>query len=482
MNLLKIIKDVELTKPFNGPDFEIQHITDDSREVRAGSMFVAVKGYEHDGHVYIDEAISNGAQVIVGEKDLTLPTTYVQVQNSKQALGKMLCEFYEHPSYNKKVIGVTGTNGKTTTSYMLKAAFEANGYSVGLIGTIEYFINGKSYKSKNTTPGTVKLQGLLHESQDDVVIVEISSHALKQHRVEGLRLDAAIFTNLDSEHLDYHHSMAEYFDSKFKIFSLLKSDGAAFVNIDDEWGGRAFALLREKNQTVYSVGVSSLADMIVSSNDRSVTVKSDNQLLALELKLPGMHNRFNAAFSLLVGEIFNLNRNKSVAALKQVENVSGRFEIINFPGNKTIVVDYAHTPKGFYHVLNTVKESGANKVIHVFGFRGSRDSSKRKAMMDETVKVSDQYILTCDDLNGTSENEMEQTLQDYHYQYQQGEVILDRTRAIEKAIATAGSGDWVVVTGKGHEAYKEAFDLGTTNDLETVETLKKREQEVLKSG
>lgn len=480
MNLNELLTNVDVIHHRNLDDINVDFITDDSREVKPGSMFVAVRGYEHDGHVYIDEAIQNGASVIVGEKDLELLVPYVQVRNSKKALGQILCQYYKQPSACKKVIGVTGTNGKTTTSYMLKAIFEQNNYSVGIIGTIEYFINGESRPSQNTTPGTAMLQKLLYESVDDVIIIEISSHALKQCRVEGVQLDAAIFTNLDSEHLDYHKSMTEYFESKFKIFDLLKPHGYALVNRDDEWGEKAYHLLREKGTHVYTVGTSSKADAQIHRQDTSVTLKAINTNVLLNLKMPGIHNRFNAAFSLMVGELFDLELSETVDALNHVEKVKGRFEVVNFPGNITVVVDYAHTPKGFYHCLNAVRESGANRIIHVFGFRGSRYSTKREVMMNESLKVSDYYILTFDDLNGSTEEEMRQILKYFHDHHgsSKGEVIPDRTIAIERAIKLANDGDWIIITGKGHEQYKGNFALGTKTDLETVETLMNRARQI----
>ncbi|WP_194840887.1 UDP-N-acetylmuramoyl-L-alanyl-D-glutamate--2,6-diaminopimelate ligase [Filobacillus milosensis] len=471
MKLFELLNHVDEPTQRDLEDIDITGVTDDSRDVKRGYMFVAVEGYNHDGHHYINEALENGASVVVGEQQLNLSAPYIQVNDTKRILGQMASHFYGHPSDQKIVIGVTGTNGKTTTSYMLKAVFEQNGYNCGLIGTIEYFINGESLPSKNTTPGAVTLQKLLHDSQDDVVIIEISSHALKQHRVAGVQLDEAIFTNLDSEHLDYHNSMQEYFESKFQIFNLLKENGYALLNSDDKWCRQAIEQLRDSKINVHTVGIKEENDVQIFEHHQNLHVKGATSNELLELKMPGLHNRYNAAFGLLTSEIFNLNRNESIQALNHVENIRGRFEIVYFPGNKKVVVDYAHTPKGFYHCLNTIRECGARRIIHVFGFRGARDPSKRLSMMKQSIEVSDYYILTFDDLNDTPENDMEQTLNQFHNQFgnNKGEVVTDRTLAIERAIELAGDGDWVVITGKGHESFKHDFKWGTKSDLETVE-------------
>ncbi|RPF53971.1 UDP-N-acetylmuramoyl-L-alanyl-D-glutamate--2,6-diaminopimelate ligase [Aquisalibacillus elongatus] len=478
MKLLNLLDNVDYKSQSNLDDITVVGITDDSREVKTGYLFVAIEGYQSDGHHYIEEAFDNGACAVIGEQDLEFEQ-YIKVSNSKQVLGQLVSRYYGQPSLNKKVIGVTGTNGKTTTSYMIKSVFEENGYSCGLIGTIEYYINGESKPSKNTTPGAVTLQKLLYESQDDVVVIEISSHALKQYRVEGVQLDGAIFTNLDSEHLDYHNSMQEYFESKLLIFEYLKPNGFALINTDDQWGAKARDTLLDKGINVFSVGVEPSHDVQIRLDKPSLHVKGATSDEQLSLKLPGLHNRFNAAFGMLISEIYKLNRQQSIAALNHVEKVNGRFEIVYFPGNIKVVVDYAHTPKGFFHCLNTVKECGARRIIHVFGFRGTRDPSKRIPMMKKSLQVSDYYILTLDDLNETSEDEMEKELVDYQNRFDSasGEVITDRTLAIERAIQLAEEGDWVVITGKGHEHYQQDFALGTKTDLETVEKVYNHIQE-----
>ncbi|GEL77970.1 UDP-N-acetylmuramoyl-L-alanyl-D-glutamate--2,6-diaminopimelate ligase [Tenuibacillus multivorans] len=473
MKLTDLLEDCDVLTERNLADIDVKGLTDDSREIEPGYVFIAVQGYSHDGHQYIDEAIKRGASVIIGERSLSLDIPYVQVKCSKKVLGEMVSRFYGNPSKDKIVIGVTGSNGKTTTSYMIKAIFDQNGYRSSLIGTIEYLINGKSSPSKNTTPGAVSLQRMLYECEDDVIIIEVSSHALKQHRVAGIQFDTVIFTNLDCEHLDYHHSMEDYFKAKSMIFDLLKKDGQAIVNTDDEWGRKAYQLLLKLGKPVLTVGTKPNQDIRILPDQHGVYIKGNKADETLELKIPGLHNRYNAAFAIMVGELIGLERQKSIYGLNHVEKVDGRFQIVYFPGNKNVVIDYAHTPNGFYHCLNTIKQCGARRIIHVFGFRGMRDRSKRLMMMKQTLDVSDYYILTFDDLNGIDPKEMEKTLFDFntHYDENRGDVITDRTLAIERAIELAREGDWVIITGKGHEQYKLDFEWGTKTDLETVETI-----------
>ncbi|MGM8214868.1 Mur ligase family protein [Bacillaceae bacterium W0354] len=238
MNFLKLLDDINYhykNKEELG-QLTLSGITDNSRDVKEGYLFVAVKGYQLDGHDFIQESIGRGAIAVIAEKPLPIRIPCIVVENTKELLGHLASSFYNHPSSNKKIIGITGTNGKTTISYMLKAALEEHEISCGLIGTIEYLINGKSKPSQNTTPGAIHLQRMLAESLDEVVIIEVSSHALQQGRVNGVLFDLCVFTNLDGEHLDYHENMNKYFETKYLLFEKLKSHGAAIVNIDDEWG------------------------------------------------------------------------------------------------------------------------------------------------------------------------------------------------------------------------------------------------------
>ncbi|MFC0014040.1 MULTISPECIES: UDP-N-acetylmuramoyl-L-alanyl-D-glutamate--2,6-diaminopimelate ligase [Allobacillus] len=476
MNIEKILNGISYKNPYNESidHIDILGITDDSREVQEGFMFIAVNGEKIDGHQYIDEAIENGASVIVGERPEPLEkSVYLSVEQSKSVLGIIAKNFYDTANKKQQIIGITGTNGKTTTSYMLKAALEAQGYQCGVVGTIQNIVNGQAFKTINTTPNPLKLHQLLHKSEDDVMIVEVSSHALKQDRVKGVIFDVAIFTNLEKEHLDYHATMEDYFETKYQLFKQLKKNGLAIVNRDNSWGEIVYRRLKEQSYDLKTISTEADASILLDFEQSTIQF-SNEKAIPFELKMPGEHNRLNAAMTLLVCEYFGLNREKSMDVLRHFASLPGRFESIHFPGNKRIVIDYAHTTKGIIYCLKAARECVAKRVIHVFGFRGNRDESKRADMLINSAMYSDQYILTLDDLNEQTEEEMIQVLYDYHekYGHSQGKIIPDRTLAIKEAIEAAGEGDIVLVTGKGHESYKQPFQLGTSSDRETAEKLK----------
>ncbi len=474
MHLLSLLKDLNIfyTEEAELADIYISGIADDSRQVGQGYLFVACKGHEKDGHEFIEEAIERGAVAIVAESFVNLGVPCIVVKDTKMLLGSLVSQFYGNPSKEKIIIGITGTNGKTTTCYMIKFVLEAHGYRCGLIGTIEYVINGESHPSKNTTPGAVQLQKLLHESRDDVIVIEVSSHALKQGRVNGVDFDLCLFTNLDGEHLDYHDNMDDYFETKYMLFEKMKEAGQVIVNVDDEWGRKLYERLLRKGIPALSIGKGRLNDLKLVSDGDYFNLKN-GVTLKIDLALPGLHNKYNAAFTVLVAFLMNLEWEKTLHALKNLKRIPGRFELFQLHGDVTVVVDYAHTAKGFYYCLNAIRECGAKRIFHVFGFRGNRDKKKREAMINNSVSISDYYILTFDDLNNVSDEEMEEELIYFYETFGKGkgEIITDRTLAIQKAISLASAGDWVVITGKGPEMYTKEFNLKTKTDVETVEKL-----------
>ena len=453
---------------------EIIDITDDSRDVREGYLFIAVNGENIDGHQYIEEAIENGASLIIGDREMkTEGVPYIRVGNSKEVVGLMARNFFQTDQKNKRVVGVTGTNGKTTTSYMVKEVLETHGFQCGVIGTIQNIVNGQAFETINTTPNPIKLHRLLNQSYDDVMIIEVSSHALKQHRVKGVEFDVAIFTNLEREHLDYHATMEDYFETKFRIFKQLKPQGTAIMNRDNSWGEVVYRRLQNQPCQVKTISTDADSTIQLPINQSSIRFPGEAEI-EFELLMPGEHNRLNAAMTLLVSEAFGLERKKSVDVLRSFTALPGRFESIYFPGNRRVVIDYAHTTKGIYYCLKAAKECRPKRIIHVFGFRGNRDESKRSDMLIHSAMLSDYYILTFDDLNEIPEEKMENTLHSYQEQYggTHGEVVTDRSLAIKRAIDLAEPGDMVVITGKGHERYQQDYELGTVSDRDTVEKLK----------
>ncbi|WP_047982425.1 MULTISPECIES: UDP-N-acetylmuramoyl-L-alanyl-D-glutamate--2,6-diaminopimelate ligase [Ornithinibacillus] len=452
----------------------IDGIAYSSSDININYVFVAIKGHNADGHDYIKDAINNGACLVVGEKEIDdLPIPYVQVDDSRKTLGILSRNFYRDPSKNKIMIGITGTNGKTTTSHLLKHILESNGKTCSLIGTIQNIINGEIKNSTNTTPSSLDLHKLIAESKDEVIIIEISSHGLTQHRVEGLAFDLCLFTNLEHEHLDYHKTMEEYFRTKMLLFDYLKEDGQAIINIDNYWGDELAKILDGQGKIVYSIGQKPKCKFnIINFNSKnSIVTIMDNKIESdIFSPMEGIHNMYNSVMAYGTSRIMGLESESILETIINFKGVRGRFEIYKLSNGATAVVDYAHTADAIFHCLRTANLKGAKRITHVFGFRGGRDLSKRQGMLSVTSELSTRYILTLDDLNSVSKNEMIRTLSYLNHSYgnEKGMIIGDRTMAIKWAIEHSQKGDWIVITGKGHEQYKQSFKLPTYFDTDTV--------------
>lgn len=433
------------------PDIDISGIETNSTRIKQGFLFFAIEGHHTDGHQYIPQAIEAGAVAVVGTREgLDVGVPYFIVEDIRYVLAHTAKRYYNNPSASKCMIGITGTNGKTTTSFMLKEMLEASGVTCSLFGTVKYEINGEEFASPNTTPDSLQLQQYIHQSQDDVVIMEVSSHGIDQLRIEGIEFDYALFTNLDHDHLDYHETMDAYFEVKARLFKQLKPTGKAVVNTQNGWGAELAERLESQGMTVLHV-----------PNAEVLEERAETTFPTVK----GIHNRFNAAMAWVVAEDMNCPIDTLQEGLRSFRGVPGRFQMYSLPNGATAVIDYAHTAEAFDYILQTAKEEGARHIMHVFGFRGKRDRTKRQKMLDISVKRSNQVFLTVDDLNGVT---TEQLLSEYRELDFSGEVIADRTEAIYSALDQASSGDWVIITGRGMEAYKEKYTHGTTSDGETV--------------
>ncbi|PLT28574.1 UDP-N-acetylmuramoyl-L-alanyl-D-glutamate--2,6-diaminopimelate ligase [Peribacillus deserti] len=468
-------------------DLPISGLQIHSGSINPGDMFVAISGYSHDGHEYIQEAIERGAQAIVGEKPIQLDIPYIQVEDSRKALPKLACTFYNFPAEKHKIIGITGTNGKTTVSYMIKHILNYAGLSCSLFGTISYIINGEEFPPTNTTPDSLQLQELLAKSNDEYVIMEISSHALEQSRIDGLALDYGLFTNLAHDHLDYHQTMDNYFSAKQKLFDYLKPNGKAIVNSIDTWGSKLAAILEEKKVSVKKIAGEAGGDLglaRVSCEGGSFHVSIEGKSYPVFLSFPGLHNVYNAAMSILTCYEAGIPLETIIEALGCFIGVPGRFEIVEHPYGARFVVDYAHTEDAIEYMLTTVRSLGAEKVTHIFGFRGGRDQTKRDLMLQTSLEHSDQVYLTIDDLNGvpleTMLDELEKIKQ--RVDGSRVQIIPDRTAAIRKAWLQAERDEWILVTGKGPELYAEDFLLPVKSDLEALEYLRQEADDVVKPG
>ncbi|WP_173917884.1 UDP-N-acetylmuramoyl-L-alanyl-D-glutamate--2,6-diaminopimelate ligase [Halobacillus sp. Marseille-Q1614] len=460
-------------------NLEISGLTDDSTQVEKGCAFIAIKGYQSDGHLFIEDAIERGAAVIIGGKQLkdNFPVPYVQVANSRKALGQLSAVFYNYPSRKKILIGITGTNGKTTTSYMVRHIFESTGYSCSLIGTIQNVINGEKYKTINTTPSSLVINQLLNKSTDDIVIMEASSQGLSEFRLEGIEFDACLFTNLSPEHLDYHGSLENYFEAKKKLFLKLKENGTALINYDDEFGERLAEELSSSGVNVRTFGQSKGADHQIKdlkpSPPSNAVINDQGEWYKLPSPIAGFHNLYNSALSYITGRSFSLPPAFIIKSIESFPGVEGRFNIYKLNNGASVVIDYAHTAEAILNCLQTALDSTENRLIHIFGFRGNRDEEKRKEMVRISAEISDSYILTLDDLNEVSYSDMVDATYKLQKNYgnEKGRVIPDRTSAIEEALSMSKHGDWIIITGKGHEKYQQEYRHPVRSDKDAIQYL-----------
>ncbi|MBT2690996.1 UDP-N-acetylmuramoyl-L-alanyl-D-glutamate--2,6-diaminopimelate ligase [Bacillus sp. ISL-47] len=458
------------------PDIKVNQIQFKSRDVKKGDVFVAIKGLKHDGHSFINEAISKGAVAVVGEEDYyPLPVPYIRVQDTRKALGKLAKTLYSDPSLMHNMIGITGTNGKTTTAYMLKHIFQTAQESCSLFSTVSNFVNGTELMSTATTPDILELNKMLRVSTDKNVVMEVSSHGLHQKRVEGLAFNYGIFTNLTHDHLDYHQNMDEYFNTKAGLFSLIKDNGEAIVNSSCPWGKKLINQLKSKQQSVFSFGTSENDDLQLLRTESGVSkirIKGSNVKLAIKMPMPGHHNLQNALAAILCALRAGVNIQEIKKAVESFPGVSGRFEVYRCQG-VNFVLDYAHTPDGLENLLQTVKSMKHKRIVHIFGFRGNKDVTKRLAMLDTSAKYCDEIILTLDDLNGVSKEVMISDLEKSakYLGARKTHLIIDRTRAIEYAWKNSEKGDHIVITGKGPEPYEQEFEIPADNDAGTIKYL-----------
>ena len=485
MILQEILHGTEWIGSKDEAEIEITGITDDSRECREGFLFVAVKGFRTDGHRFIEKAIELGASAIVGEEDMSgLPVPYIRMKNSRQALALFAKNFYGNPSRDKVMIGITGTNGKTTTCYMIRHLLEENGISCSQFGTVEHIINGVSIESHNTTPGTLELNRLLAKSRDRAVVMEISSHGLAQSRLEGLEFDFCLFTNLHQDHLDFHGTMEQYFKAKSLLFEKLKPEGLAIINADDAWGLKLHQSLMQEEQNTFLIGMNDTCDLAIidyqAAPNPAILLYEEEGFAEISISLPGLHNLYNAAFAYAVTRTFPIEKEDILSSFHTFSGVPGRFEQLPDPHGKTVVIDYAHTADALAHILQTARESGAKRIFHIFGFRGTRDQGKRTEMVKISSALSDFPILTMDDLNEEKAEDMLASLYSLRKEYssETGVVIPDRTVAIHTALEAALSGDWIIITGKGPEEYQQLYALPTLSDRETVLYLQEMEKEM----
>ena len=463
MILKDILYNVALQSVQGKTDVVVNSIQYDSRKVEKNDLFVAIKGVHSDGHSFIEKAIENGASVIVAE---TLPEhkieniTYVEVQSSSSALAFMAANFYQHPSENLRLIGVTGTNGKTTVASLLYNLFKAAGYKVGLISTVKIMVDNTSHSTSHTTPDSLVINSYLQQMNNvgvEFCFMEVSSHGIHQHRTEGLAFEGGIFTNLSHDHLDYHSSFAEYRDVKKSFFDGLSKTAFALTNVDDK-NGRI--MVQNTKAKTYRYAMKSYADyrtQILENHFKGLLLKiNDNEIW---VKLIGSFNAYNLTAVFACADILGLENDELLRLMSTLENVSGRFEYFVTPNNITVIVDYAHTPDALKNVLHTINDIRTQNelLISVVGCGGDRDKTKRPKMGHIASALSSKVIFTSD--NPRSENpdsiisEMEQGVEPQNFKKIMA--ITNRKQAIKTACQLARTNDIILVAGKGHESYQE---------------------------
>ena len=453
---------------------EIAGINERADRISEGEIFVAIKGFQKDGHDFIDQAIDNGAAIIIGQKPVTgLSVPYVQVEDSRKMLGTLAASYYGYPSRSKLVIGVTGTNGKTTTGLFTTHLLRKAGYTVSFFGTVFNEVNGRRVDSSLTTPSASEIQKFLAESDDETVVIEVSSQGLQQHRMEGMLFDYGLFTNLQHDHLDYHKTIEEYFSAKKKLFSLLKPGGKAVINSEDTWGKKLKDLLLEEDIEVLTVGESDEENTHFTFRAEGESeLLMDGKIVKVDAPLPGKHNLLNLAMAGTVVKDVGHDISNLHEMIKDLEPIPGRFEVYKINDDVKAIIDYAHTAEALEAVLSTCRSLYPDhRICHIFGFRGSRDHSKREKMFDASVSGSDCTLLTLDDLNEEPEEIMKNSYMNLALKHPENKVnvIMDRTMAVKQVIDEAEEKTLIILTGKGHEKYTSTFNLSTHTDKETID-------------
>ncbi|MBU0478180.1 UDP-N-acetylmuramoyl-L-alanyl-D-glutamate--2,6-diaminopimelate ligase [bacterium] len=474
MKLQKLISDLESFTISGRKDIEINGIASDSNNVKSGFAFISIKGLKADGHNFINDAISRGAAALIVEKDVEVleDITIIRVPDTKKILPTVADTFYNYPSNRMNIIGVTGTNGKTTTTYFIDQILRKAGHKTGIIGTINYQIGDRIIPAVNTTPGPIQLRALLNqmlEVNTEIAVMEVSSHAIAQRRIAGIEFDTCIFTNLTPEHLDYHETLGKYQDTKLQLFEQMGKNSKkntakkAIINIDDPvsrrfidaCGVEVVTYGLNTNASVYATDIKSTLNgscfRLHVSLDKSIDVK---------INLAGKHNIYNALAATSAALTFGLSLNEIKSGLESLKSVPGRFEKITTDAGFYIIVDYAHTPDGMKQVLSTARDLTPNRIITVFGCGGDRDRLKRPQMGRISSELSDYTIITSD--NPRTEDPMkiiEEIIQGIKGTGRSDfETIPDRKIAIKRAINLAKENDLVMILGKGHETYQVLKD------------------------
>lgn len=477
-NLKHILQKVPTESVVGFMDRSIYNIQYDSRNVEQDTVFVAIKGVVFDGHAFISKAIDQGAVVIVCEnlpETLETEVTYIKVKSAARALALMASNYYENPSKNLKLIGITGTNGKTTVATLLYELFKQAGYKVGLISTVKIMVDNETFSTTHTTPDSLMINSYLSMMNSQGVefcFMEVSSHGIHQCRTEGLLFEGGVFTNLSHDHLDYHASFAEYRDVKKSFFDHLPATAFALVNADDKNGSVMVQNTKAKQATYALKSYADFRAQILENQFRGLLLKINDS--EVWVKLIGDFNAYNLTAIYGVAELLGLNSTETLRIMSALDNVSGRFEYFKSDSNITAIIDYAHTPDALKNVLETINtiRTKNETLITVVGCGGDRDRSKRPKMAHIASALSTKVIFTSDNPRSESPDkiisEMEVGVQALNSQKTMS--ITNRKQAINTACQLAQPNDIILIAGKGHETYQEVNGVKSEfNDYKITE-------------
>ena len=468
MELKKILIGIDGLKAKGSLDIEINKIDSNSKNIKEGDMFIAIKGFATDGHSYINDAIKSGAKAVMVQegcdlKAIKLPedVTLIMAKDTREALAKCSCNFYGDPSKKFKLIGVTGTKGKTTTTYMIKEILEKAGNKVGLIGTIATYINGKMIsESSRTTPESIELQKIFAEMVKqgvEYVVMEVSSQSLKLHRVDGCHFDLVVFTNFSEDHISEkeHPDMKDYFESKLKLFEMCDN---GIVNVDDLQVTKVPKMFPESKIMTYGIDNTCevlAKDITITNSYADFRVKITDRNERVKVSIPGRFSVYNSLAAICVAKKLGIPSEKVIEALAEIR-VPGRSEMVDNKKEIPIMIDYAHSPESLQNILLAVKSYTRGKVISVFGCGGDRDKGKRPIMGEISGRIADFTFITSDNPRTedpeTIVKQIEEGIKKTKGNYK---VVVDRTEAIKEAIKMASKLDIIVLAGKGHEPYQE---------------------------
>ncbi len=478
MIIKKLLKEINCLNYIGKEDIDIDSITYDSRKVKTGCIFAAITGFKIDGHDFIKDAVENGASAVICEyipDSMIGKSNFILVNSSRKSMSEISNIIYNKPSEKIKIIGVTGTNGKTSITYLLKSIFEYNNNKTGVIGTMGALVYDKKIKLNNTTPESADIQKILSDMNQENIkyaFMEVSSHALELNRVDDVSIDVGIFTNLTRDHLNFHGSMDNYYEAKKKLF--LKANMNNIINIDDKYGDKLYKELKLSNINAVSYSIDKDADYRAENLCTEVGGTSFNLIFKgnnrkVKIKTPGRFSVHNSLAAIAAAHNFGISIDDIIEALDNCEGVSGRFEVLKTELDCTIILDFAHTPDGLEKVMQTIKEFAKGRKIVLFGAGGERDVSRRSLMGEVAGKYCDTCVLTSD--NPRFEDpykiceEIAKGVELYHNNYK---IIIEREKAIEYVIENYKSGDVILLAGKSTEPYQVIGSEKVPYDEKTI--------------